>query len=77
VILDEIVLKRLGFFLITVLSAIITFLSYLLGHFADYILPELAVMIATILSAGEVLLIFIIRHYFKISDKDLLEIKKE
>jgi len=66
--MDDITLKGLGFYLIAVLSAIMVFGVFFIGHSVNGICLELAAMLASILGATEIFLVFIIKKFCKIVD---------
>ncbi|KKK48419.1 hypothetical protein LCGC14_3145290, partial [marine sediment metagenome] len=53
-------------YLIAVLSAIVVFGAFLIGHSVNGIPAELAIMLGLILGSTETLLVLLIRHFFKI-----------
>ena len=68
--MDDVVLKGFGFWLLTVVNAVIVFISYFIGHMANGFDPMLVSLIITILMSSEVLIVLIIKHFFKIPEKD-------
>jgi len=66
--MDDITLKGLGFYLIAVLSAIMVFGVFFIGHSVNGIPVELAAMFASILGATEIFLVLVIKKFCKIED---------
>ena len=66
--MDDVILKGLGFWLLTVVNAVIVFISYFIGHAANGLDPMLISLIITILMSSEVLVVLIIKHFFKIPE---------
>ncbi len=66
--MDDVLLKGIGLYLLAILSSIIAFLAFLIGHSVNGIPVEFAVLLGSILGSSEVLLILVIKHYFKILD---------
>lgn len=66
---DDVVMKGFGFWLLAIVEAIIIFASYFIGHAANGLDPVFVSMIITILMSSEILLVLLIRHYFKIPDE--------
>lgn len=64
--MDNVVMKGVGLYLIAVLSAIVVFGAFLIGHSVNGIPAELAIMLGLILGSTETLLVLLIRHFFKI-----------
>lgn len=63
--MDDVTLKGVGFWLLTVLEAIVVFIAFMLGKWSNGLSPEFATLIGTILIATQVLLVLFIRKYFK------------
>ena len=68
---DDVILKGLGFWLLAVVNAVIVFISYFIGHMANGLDPMLVSLIITILMSSEVLVVLMIRYFFKIKEEDL------
>ncbi len=66
--MDDIVLKGLGVYLLAILSSVVAFLAFLIGHSVNGIPVEIAVFLGTIIGSSEILLILLIKHFFKIVD---------
>ena len=66
---DDVILKGLGFWLLAVINAIIVFVSYFIGHAANGLDPMLVSLLITILMSSEVLIVIMIRYFFKIPEE--------
>lgn len=62
----EVIMKSFGLYLLMVLESIVVFLAFMLGKWTNGLPAELAIMIGSILAATQVLLVVIIKWYFKI-----------
>lgn len=66
--MDDITLKATGIYFLTIIEAIVVFVSFLLGKFTNGLPIEFAMFIGSILASSQVLVVFIIKKYFKIKD---------
>ncbi len=64
--MDDVVMKGIGLYLMAILSSIVALGAFLVGHSVNGIPAEIAVMLGSILGSTEILLILLIRHFFKI-----------
>lgn len=63
----EVVMKSIGLYLLAVMESVVVFLAFMLGNLTNgFISPALAVLIGSLLAATQVLLVFLIKYYFKI-----------
>ena len=66
--MDDITLRGLGLYLIAIVSAIIVFGVFFIGHAVNGIPLEFAAMLASILGATEIFLVLVIKKFCKIVD---------
>ena len=66
--MDDITLKGLGLYLIAILSSIMVFSVFFIGHSVNGIPIEFAAMLASILGATEIFLVLVIKRFCKIID---------
>ena len=66
---SEIILKGIGFWLLAVLSNVIVFVSYFIGHMANGLDPMFVSMIISILMSTEILLVLLVRYFFKLPEE--------
>lgn len=66
--MEDVILRGVGIWLLSILEAIIVFLSFCIGHSLNGISPELAVLFASILGSTQILLVLIITKIFKIKE---------
>lgn len=65
---DQVIFKGIGFYLLTVVSAIVVFIAFMLGKVSNGFPAEISVLLGAILTATEILIILIIKRKFKIED---------
>ena len=68
--MPDVVLKGFGYWLLAIIESIIVFFSFYLGKFTNGIDPAFSLFIGEILIATQILLILIIKYYFKLSDEE-------
>ena len=66
--MDDVTLKGLGLYLIAIVSAIMVFGVFFIGHAVNGISAELAIMLAAILAATEGFMVFLIKKFCKIQE---------
>lgn len=65
---DQVIFKGIGFYLLTVISAIVVFIAFMLGKVSNGFPAEFSILLGAILTATEILVILIIKRKFKIED---------
>lgn len=74
--MNPVLMKGIGFWLMAILNAIILYAAYWIGHLANGLEPMFVSLIISILMATEILLVLIIRYFFRLPEEEPKE-KKE
>lgn len=65
---DQVVFKGIGIYLLALVSAVVVFVAFLLGKLSNGFPIEFAVFVGAIISATQILVVLIIKRYFKIEE---------
>lgn len=66
--MDNVVFKGIGIWLLAIIESIVVFLAFMLGQVTNGLPIEIAFFIGTLLASSQVLIVLIVKHYFKIED---------
>lgn len=65
--MDDITFKGVGIWLLSIIEAIVIFLAFMLGKATNGLPVEVAIFIGSILASSNILIVLIIKRYFKIN----------
>jgi len=66
--MEAITMKNIGIWLLALLESIIVFCAFWLGKITDGLDPAFGILIGSVLSASQVLIVLLIRKYFKVDE---------
>ena len=69
--MNIIILKGIGIYLLAIIESVVIFLAFMLGKWTNGLDIELAIFIGSLLSATQVLIILIIKYFFKLDENSI------
>jgi len=66
---SDVILKGIGMWLLGLLESIIVFLAFMLGKWTNGLDPAVSILIGSILASSQVLIVLIIKYYFKLPEE--------
>ena len=71
--MEDTIQKEIGYYILAVIIAGMSFVEFYLAKITNGCPPELTVLFASLLGSTQVIVIFIVKYYFKISDEEYHE----